>query len=79
MELVGLKSDSKVGYVPQNCYRRCQIMIGPASHRQVVPIRTEVTVLAKGVDAKADGNCVDWNSLELHKHTDLFIALMADT
>jgi hypothetical protein len=54
-------------------------MIGPASHRQVVPIRIEVVVLAKGVDAEADGNCVDWNSLELHKHTDLFIALMADT
>jgi hypothetical protein len=30
-----------------------------ASRSQVVPIRTEVTVLAEGADAEADGICVD--------------------
>jgi hypothetical protein len=38
-----------------------------------------VTVLAEGADAEADGICVDWNSVELHKGTDLVIAPMADT
>jgi hypothetical protein len=44
-----------------------------------MPIRTEVTVLAEGADAEADGICVDWNSVELHKGTDLVIAPIADT
>jgi hypothetical protein len=30
-----------------------------ASHRQIIPIRTEVTVLAEGADVDANGVCVD--------------------
>jgi hypothetical protein len=38
-----------------------------------------VTVLAEGADAEADGMCVNWNSVEVHEGTDLFMAPMADT
>jgi hypothetical protein len=77
-ELVDLKLDSKVGYVAS---RLASQMLDDAwaSRSQVVPIRTEVTVLAEGTDAEADGICVDWNLVELHEGTDLVIALMADT
>jgi hypothetical protein len=50
-----------------------------ASRSQVVPIQTEVTVLAEEAGAEADGICVDWNLVELHGGTDLFIAPMNDT
>jgi hypothetical protein len=77
-ELVDLKSDSKVGYVASKLASQMSDD-ACASRSQVVPIHTEVTVLAEGADAEADGICVDWNSIELHEGTDLVIALMADT
>jgi hypothetical protein len=66
-ELVDLKSDSKVGYVASKLASQ---MSDDAWHSlsQVVPIRTEVTVLAEGADAEADGICVDWNLVELHEY-----------
>jgi hypothetical protein len=76
-ELVDLKSDSKVGYVASKL--ASQMSDDAWACSQVVPIRTEVTVLAEGADAEADGICVDWNSVELHEGTDLVIAPMAHT
>jgi hypothetical protein len=76
-ELVDLKSDSKVGYVASKL--ASQMSDDASAHSQVMPIRTEVTVLAEGEDAEADGICVYWNSVELHEGTDLVIAPMADT
>jgi hypothetical protein len=77
-ELVDLKSDSKVGYVASKLALQ-MLDDAWASRSQVVPIRTEVTVLAEGADAKVYGICVDWNLVELHEGTDLVIAPMADT
>jgi hypothetical protein len=77
-ELVDLKLDSKVGYVASKLALQMSDDAW-ASHSQVVPIQTEVTVLAEGADAKVDGICVDWNLVELHEGTDLVIAPMADT
>jgi hypothetical protein len=57
-ELITLKLDSKVGYVASK-------LASPmsddawASRSQVVPIRTEVIVLAEGKNAEADGICVN--------------------
>lgn len=54
-----------------------------AASRQIIPILTEVTVLAddaqKGSDGAANVAVVDWNSVELKEHTDLVIAPLADT
>jgi hypothetical protein len=77
-KLVDLKSYSKVGYVASKLPSQMSDDAW-ASRSQVMPIRTEVTVLAEGADAEADGICVDWNSVELHEGTDLAIAPMADT
>jgi hypothetical protein len=77
-ELVDLKSYSKVGYVASKLASQ-MLDDAWASRSLVVPIRTEVTELAEGADAEADGICVDWNSVELHEGTDLVIAPMADT
>jgi hypothetical protein len=52
-ELVDLKSDSKVGYVASQLAAQMSDDAW-ASRSQVVPICTEVTVLAEGADAKAD-------------------------
>jgi hypothetical protein len=46
-ELVDIKSDSMVGYVPSKWASQMSDDAWP-SHSQVVPIRTEVTVLAEG-------------------------------
>jgi hypothetical protein len=46
-ELVDIKSDSKVGYVPSKLASQMSDDAW-ASHSQVVPIRTKVTVLAEG-------------------------------
>jgi hypothetical protein len=64
-ELIDLKSDSKVGYVPSKLASEMSDDAW-ASRSHVVPIRTKVTVLAEGADAEANGFCVDWNSVELH-------------
>jgi hypothetical protein len=77
-ELIDLKSDSKVGYVPSKLASEMSDDAW-ASRSQVVPIQTEVTVLAEGADVEADDICVDWNSVELHEHMDLVIAPMTDT
>jgi hypothetical protein len=77
-ELVDLKSDSKVGYVASKLASQMSDDAS-ASCSQVVPIRTEVTILAEGADAEADGICIDWNSVELHEGTNLVIAPMVDT
>jgi hypothetical protein len=77
-KLVDLKSDSKVGYVASKLSSQMSDDAW-ASRCQVVPIRTELTVLAKGADAESDGICVDWNSVKLHEGTNLVIASMANT
>ena len=77
-ELVDLKSDSKVGYVPSKLASQ-MLDDDWASRREVVPIRTDVTVLAEGADADAVVVCVDWNSVELADTTDSVIAPMEDT
>jgi hypothetical protein len=78
VELVDLKSDSKVGYVPSKLALQ---MSDDAwtSRSQVVSIRTKVIVLAEGAYAKADGICVDWNLVKLNECTNLVIAPMAST
>jgi hypothetical protein len=58
-ELVDLKSYSKVGYVASKLVSQMSDDAW-ASHSQVVPIRTKVTVLTEGADTEADGICVDW-------------------
>ncbi|KAE8772248.1 hypothetical protein D1007_55756 [Hordeum vulgare] len=86
-ELVDLKSDSKVGYVPSELAAQ-MVDDGWASERQIMAMCTgEVTVLHEGADADAqegsDGVArvlsVDWNSVELNEPTDLVIAPMDDT
>jgi hypothetical protein len=59
-ELIDLKSDSKVGYVASKLASQMSDDAW-ASRSQVLPIRTEVTVLDEGADAETDGICVDWN------------------
>jgi hypothetical protein len=78
VELVDMKSDSKIGYVASIVASQMSDDAW-ASRSQVVPLRTKVTVLAEGADAETDGICIDWNSVELHEGTDLVIAPMADT
>ena len=84
-ELVDLKSDSKVGYVASKL--ASQIADAEwAAERQLMPIVTEVTILAEGADAVAEEGChgaievvsVDWNAVELKGRTDLVIAPMSD-
>ena len=81
-ELVDLKSDSRVGYVPS----KFALQIAEddwAASRQIMPIVTEPTVLAddaqEGCDGAANVAVVDWNSVELAEQTDLVIAPMDDT
>ena len=84
-ELVDLKTDSKVGYVPSKLASQ-MVDDDWASERQIMPMCTgEVTVLPEGGDAE-DGSegvgrvvYVDWNSVELNDPTDLVIAPMDDT
>ena len=82
-ELVDLKSDSRVGYVPSKM--AMQIAEDDwAACRDLAPIVTEVTVLAddgaqEGCDADANVPAVDWNEVELEERTDLVIEPIADT
>ncbi|KAE8815625.1 hypothetical protein D1007_07104 [Hordeum vulgare] len=86
-ELVDLKSDSKVGYVPSKLAAH-MVDDDWDLERQIMPMCTsEVTVLHEGADADAqegsDGVArvlsVDWNLVELNEPTDLVIAPMDDT
>ncbi|KAE8779759.1 hypothetical protein D1007_47188 [Hordeum vulgare] len=83
-ELVDLKSDSKVGYMPSKLASQ---MVDDywASERQIMPMCTgEVTVLPEVVDVEegSDGVAravsVDWNSVELNDPTELVITPMDD-
>jgi hypothetical protein len=81
-ELIDLKPDSLVGYVPSKFALQIEEDEWAAS-RQIMPIVTEPTVLAddaqEGCDGAANGAVVDWNSVELAEQTDLVIAPMDDT
>jgi hypothetical protein len=80
-ELVDLKSDSRVGYVPSKLAMQMEDDDWAAS-RQIMPIVTEVTVLAddaqEGCDGAANVAVVDWNSVQLKDLTDLVIAPIDD-
>lgn len=81
-ELVDLKSDSRVGYVPLKLAMHMEDGDWAAS-TQIMPIVTEVTVLADDAQGGCDGatnvSVVDWNSVELQDLTDLVITPMDDT
>ncbi|KAE8817590.1 hypothetical protein D1007_04691 [Hordeum vulgare] len=84
-ELVDLKSNSKVGYVPSKLASQ-MTDDDWASERQIMPMCTgEVTILREVVDAEegSDGIArvvsVDRNLVELNDPTDLVIAPMDDT
>ena len=80
-ELVDLNIDSKVGYVPSHLAMQ-KADDGWASQRHIVPIITDLTVIADGANAHAEEgnvNVVDWNAVELEEPTDLVIAPIADT
>ncbi|KAE8780210.1 hypothetical protein D1007_46599 [Hordeum vulgare] len=80
-ELVGLNIDSKVSYVPSHLAMQ-KADDDWASQRHIVPIITNLTVIADGANAHAEeGNAVvvDWNAVELEEPTDLVIAPIADT
>ncbi|KAE8781093.1 hypothetical protein D1007_45676 [Hordeum vulgare] len=85
-ELVDLKSDSKVGYVPSKLPAQ-MVDDDWASERQIMPVCTgEVTILHEGADADAqegsDGVArvlsVYWNLVESNEPTDLVIAPLHD-
>ncbi|KAE8800602.1 hypothetical protein D1007_23834 [Hordeum vulgare] len=80
-ELVDLNIDSKVGYVPSHLAMQ-KVDDDWASQRHIVPIITDLTVIADGANAHAEEgnvNVVDWNAVELEEPTDLVIAPIADT
>ncbi|KAE8780277.1 hypothetical protein D1007_46675 [Hordeum vulgare] len=80
-ELVDLNIDSKVGYVPSHLAME-KADDDWASQRHIVPIITDLTVIADGANAHAEEgnvNVVDWNAVELEEPTDLVIAPIADT
>ncbi|KAE8811724.1 hypothetical protein D1007_11524 [Hordeum vulgare] len=80
-ELVDLNIDSKVGYVPSHLSMQ-KANDDWASQRHIVPIITDLTVIAYGANAHAEEgnvNVVDWNAVELEEPTDLVIAPIADT
>ncbi|KAE8773210.1 hypothetical protein D1007_54735 [Hordeum vulgare] len=80
-ELVDLNIDSKVGYVPSHLAMQ-KADDDWASQRHIVPIITDLTVIADGANAHAEEgnvNVVDWNAVELEDPTDLVIAPIADT
>ncbi|KAE8811310.1 hypothetical protein D1007_11671 [Hordeum vulgare] len=80
-ELVDLNIDSKVGYVPSHLAMQ-KADDDWASQRHIVPIITDLTVIADGANAHAEegnANVVDWNAVELEEPTDLVIAPIADT
>ncbi|KAE8799776.1 hypothetical protein D1007_24871 [Hordeum vulgare] len=80
-ELVDLNIDSKVGYVPSHLAMQ-KADDDWASKRHIVPIITDLTVIADGANAHVEEgnvNVVDWNAVELEEPTDLVIAPIADT
>ncbi|KAE8820530.1 hypothetical protein D1007_01271 [Hordeum vulgare] len=80
-ELVDLNIDSKVGYVPSHLAMQ-KADDDWASQRHIVPIITDLIVIADGANAHAEEgnvNVVDWNAVELEEPTDLVIAPIADT
>ncbi|KAE8801784.1 hypothetical protein D1007_22581 [Hordeum vulgare] len=80
-ELVDLNIDSKVGYVPSHLAMQ-KADDDWASQRHIVPIMTDLTVIADGANAHAEEgnvNVVDWTAVELEEPTDLVIAPIADT
>ncbi|KAE8806334.1 hypothetical protein D1007_17489 [Hordeum vulgare] len=81
VELVDLNIDSKVGYVPSHLAMQ-KADDDWASQRHIVPIITNLTVIADGAYAHAEEgnvNVVDWNAVELEEPTDLVITPIADT
>ncbi|KAE8797719.1 hypothetical protein D1007_27188 [Hordeum vulgare] len=81
VELVDLNIDSKVGYVPSHLAMH-KADDDWASQRHIIPIITDLTVIADGANAHAEEgnvNVVDWNAVELEEPTDLVIAPVADT
>ncbi|KAE8801420.1 outer envelope pore protein 16-3, chloroplastic/mitochondrial-like [Hordeum vulgare] len=81
VELVDLNIDSKVGYVPSHLAMQ-KVDDDWASQRHIVPIITDLTLIADGANAHAEeGNVavVDWNAVELEEPTNLVIAPIADT
>ncbi|KAE8802941.1 Auxin-induced protein 5NG4 [Hordeum vulgare] len=80
-ELVDMNIDSKVGYVPSHLAMQ-KADDDWASQRHIVPIITDMTVIADGANAHAEeGNVavVDWNAVELEEPTDLVIAPIVGT
>ncbi|KAE8774030.1 hypothetical protein D1007_53654 [Hordeum vulgare] len=80
VELVDLNIDSKVGYVPAHLAMQ-KANDDWASQRHIVPIITDLTVIADGTNAHAEEgnvNVVDWNAVELEEPTDLVIAPIVD-
>ncbi|KAE8769161.1 hypothetical protein D1007_59299 [Hordeum vulgare] len=80
-ELYDLNIDSKVGYVPSHLAMQ-KADDDWASQRHIVPIITDLTVIADGANAHAEEgnvNVVDWNAVELEELTDLVIAPIANT
>jgi hypothetical protein len=81
-ELVDLKSDSIVGYVPSKLAMQIAVDAWAAS-RQIMPIVAKVTVLAddaqEGCGGSVNVDVVERNSVELQDCTDLVIAPIAGT
>ncbi|KAE8770594.1 hypothetical protein D1007_57628 [Hordeum vulgare] len=70
-----------VGYVPSHLAMQ-KADDDWASQRHIVPIITDLIVIADGANAHAEEgnvNVVDWNAVELEEPTDLVIAPIADT
>ena len=84
-ELVDLKSDSRVGYVPSKLASQ-MVDDDWAAERHINPIVTELAVLTgeANVDAQEAVNSaeevvsIDWNKVEISDRTDLIIAPMSD-
>ncbi|KAE8772399.1 hypothetical protein D1007_55609 [Hordeum vulgare] len=73
--------EQEVGYVPSHLAMQ-KADDDWASQRHIVPIITDLTVIADGANAHAEEgnvNVVDWNAVELEEPTNLVIAPIADT
>ncbi|KAE8768818.1 ADP-ribosylation factor-related protein 1 [Hordeum vulgare] len=73
--------EQEVGYVPSHLAMQ-KADDDWASQRHIVPIITDLKVIADGANAHAEEgnvNVVDWNAVELEEPTDLVIAPIADT
>ena len=83
-ELVDLNMQSQVGYVPSKLASQ-MVDDDWAAQKQIMPMRTELTVIAVEANPEAEHGhvaetpaTVDWNSVELNDPTDLVIAPMPD-